>query len=638
MKFEVLLRTADRERAVALFQEPNESFSVAIPDAGCVVAPVDDDDDNDAARPRRTPRQASTVARRYESQAGLPAVIWMLIAGFMRLPEIRQMLVVFRSARPAVGAIARSFTSLAHLGNRWPSASAWSSMARRGELEHLTRLSFGSFCGPARICLLSRGPLRPFLASAMVLRKLTCLDLHGVSVDATALRQLLRAAPALAECYLHQASTPCAATLAALPVTCPSLTRLSLAGCDTVDNATIAGIAKLTQLVALSVARTSLTWDGIALLSKTTSPISRLHLPVFGPLAMARLDRFASLTTLQLQGARHLTPDDAEFLGGGCPRLADLDLSAGDLCPGLAIADFMAAFVAARKKTTQGRQSVRIDVSNCTPGCSRHMCTEIEARAAAAGLDLTLTYEDKRRASLGVSLASSNVCATERAAHARNFSMEDYIAYHLEIWIRRHLPVDAPTFAVGADVEATWAGGIRWYPATIVARNDDGTYHARFKDGDEEQWVPPGRVRRGTFRPGDAVLATWRGGSQLWEAHVVAALDRDTYALKYDDDGLMDSVGLSHIRERRNAVAPALESRDHRPPWLENFFTASDRRAHIAEGSIHLFPLDADCDPQPPPLSHPTEPRSYLSAVPGHPPAAPKRRGVLGRLIDFLFR
>ena len=50
-------------------------------------------------------------------------------------------------------------------------------------------------------------------------------------------------------------------------------------------------------------------------------------------------------------------------------------------------------------------------------------------------------------------------------------------------------------FKLGDKVEAKFKGGVKWFSGRISSVNRDGTYDVRYDDGDEEQNVPPLKVR-----------------------------------------------------------------------------------------------------------------------------------------------
>ncbi|CAM9486376.1 unnamed protein product, partial [Sphacelaria rigidula] len=116
---------------------------------------------------------------------------------------------------------------------------------------------------------------------------------------------------------------------------------------------------------------------------------------------------------------------------------------------------------------------------------------------------------------------------------------------------------------VGAEIEARYKKGGRWYPGVIRAVNRDGTYDIRYQDGGAERDVDPSLVRsKGGqslsslesadngegFLEGDKVEARF-GGRSRWFKATIQRKNRDgTYFLRYIDGDEERSVEKDLIR------------------------------------------------------------------------------------------
>mmetsp|Transcript_33908 Transcript_33908/g.89320 ORF Transcript_33908/g.89320 Transcript_33908/m.89320 type:complete len:109 (-) Transcript_33908:132-458(-) len=89
---------------------------------------------------------------------------------------------------------------------------------------------------------------------------------------------------------------------------------------------------------------------------------------------------------------------------------------------------------------------------------------------------------------------------------------------------------------VGAAVEARHAGGEMWFPGTLAAANDDGTYDVHYDDGDAERGVDAALIMEVvSFSTGAVVEARHGSGSLYYPGRVVRAHGDNTYDVDYDD-------------------------------------------------------------------------------------------------------
>lgn len=113
---------------------------------------------------------------------------------------------------------------------------------------------------------------------------------------------------------------------------------------------------------------------------------------------------------------------------------------------------------------------------------------------------------------------------------------------------------------VGDDVEARYKRGRKWYQGIIRAVNRNGTYHVRYKDGDEESDVEAAMIRADKsagdrdvavieeFVEGDRVEARF-GGRARWLRATVERKNRDgTYWLIYADGDEERTVDKTFVR------------------------------------------------------------------------------------------
>ncbi|CAM9512868.1 unnamed protein product, partial [Phaeothamnion confervicola] len=142
---------------------------------------------------------------------------------------------------------------------------------------------------------------------------------------------------------------------------------------------------------------------------------------------------------------------------------------------------------------------------------------------------------------------------------------------------------DGGGLVAGDAVQANYKGKGRWFKGIIKGRNPDSTLHVRYDDGDEEEAVEPGNVRRiggggggrstvdaseakssreherdrptaaPAFRACDEIEARYRGRSQ-WLRGVVRRTNGDgTYDIRYEDGENELSVDPALVRAQAAA-------------------------------------------------------------------------------------
>lgn len=150
---------------------------------------------------------------------------------------------------------------------------------------------------------------------------------------------------------------------------------------------------------------------------------------------------------------------------------------------------------------------------------------------------------------------------------------------------------------VGAEIEARYKKGGRWYPGVIRAVNRDGTYDIRYQDGGAERDVDPSLVRsKGGqslsslesadngegFLEGDKVEARF-GGRSRWFKATIQRKNRDgTYFLRYIDGDEERSVEKDLIRRIEPPSGDrAVQSRSRSPGRRVVSGAASDAESTV---------------------------------------------------------
>jgi uncharacterized protein (DUF427 family) len=104
----------------------------------------------------------------------------------------------------------------------------------------------------------------------------------------------------------------------------------------------------------------------------------------------------------------------------------------------------------------------------------------------------------------------------------------------------------AQEWDVGDHVMVNWTGDEFWYPATVVAAEEDG-YFVVFDDFDRE-WVPAGRIRPENLSVGDKVFCNWMGGGIYYPGEIASR--RGNAIVVHYDDGDVEATTIAGVRVR----------------------------------------------------------------------------------------
>lgn len=89
-------------------------------------------------------------------------------------------------------------------------------------------------------------------------------------------------------------------------------------------------------------------------------------------------------------------------------------------------------------------------------------------------------------------------------------------------------------FAIGSRVEARFEGGAEWFLGTIAAISRAGKYRVKFDDGDVESDMDSEKLRN-PFLVGPKIEARFQSGKH-WYPGTISALDNGgTFSVVYDD-------------------------------------------------------------------------------------------------------
>ena len=186
----------------------------------------------------------------------------------------------------------------------------------------------------------------------------------------------------------------------------------------------------------------------------------------------------------------------------------------------------------------------------------------------AVGSKVECRYKGKKRYYPG-RVASYN--SGEYAIDYDDGEKESGVAEEL-IRVVEEAPAPAPAasggFEAGTQVLARYKGKKKWYPGTVMKRNDDGTYEIMYDDGDKESGVsadfvkaaevvasdeaapapaPAARAAK-VFEKGTKIEALYKG-KKNWYAGVVDRYDAEseTYDVTYDDGEVEKGVKQENI-------------------------------------------------------------------------------------------
>ena len=117
-------------------------------------------------------------------------------------------------------------------------------------------------------------------------------------------------------------------------------------------------------------------------------------------------------------------------------------------------------------------------------------------------------------------------------------------------------------FEAGQHVEARFGGKSRYYGATVMKNNGDGSYELMYDDGDSEKSVVEALIRHsssssssssstggsGAFEAGQRIEARFGGKSKYYGGTIVKANGDGTYEIKYDDGDSEKRVAEDLVR------------------------------------------------------------------------------------------
>ena len=151
--------------------------------------------------------------------------------------------------------------------------------------------------------------------------------------------------------------------------------------------------------------------------------------------------------------------------------------------------------------------------------------------------------------------------------------------------------------AVGQMVDFDWDGGDQWYPAVVLAINDDGTYDVALIDEN----VDPSLVQGDQLGVGSIVEYNWQGAGELFPDYEVTSVNEDgTYNLRLVQQGV-DVVKLREATPFAGAMFNVGDNIEYF--WGDNAYNEADRDMSMGAGvwnmttkvvRVHLRPTDTE--------------------------------------------
>ncbi|KAJ1446765.1 hypothetical protein M885DRAFT_545339 [Pelagophyceae sp. CCMP2097] len=398
--------------------------------------------------------------------------------------------------------------------------------------------------------------------------------------------------------------------LGAAPI-CPSLRRLVLNNCDLtgpVDARLLCGLAAL-QVALLHSNRLEGILDvravvegmpllavlrlannaGVTVDDKDAPLVEKLRERCFVDFDFTPASRMASnrrgATRFDLAASLG-RPRGGDAAGGAAKRHKAFDATAPARAVGAVLwprSDEHASDAAAAPKTDSILSEAR-DAFESTMqfGCAQSFgVTRGSARAPRGS---TRSAHGSTRSARGSTRSTHGSMRSERAMGAR----------------RRSSGVVEPARAVGDRVEARsgFRGGAEYYPGTITAARDDGTFDVVYEDGERETSVEAACIRRAAAAPRGAeasglrvdqrVEARYKGLAKYYAGTIAAARGNGTFDLLYDDGEEETGVRAELVRplggDARDAEKGASPSPSPRRTRAASFRAASPGRSDGSDG------------------------------------------------------
>lgn len=112
-------------------------------------------------------------------------------------------------------------------------------------------------------------------------------------------------------------------------------------------------------------------------------------------------------------------------------------------------------------------------------------------------------------------------------------------------------------FRPGDRVLARWRGGNFLFPGTVERADDQGIAIA-YDDGDRDT-RPPADVRPFDWQPGTRIEAIWSGNGQYYAATILRISD-SSLAVRFDDDGIEEDTVTARCRMAWTGPSAAVSS------------------------------------------------------------------------------